>query len=237
VITLPLILFLFAADGGAPADPKKDDGDKRAASAVNVAVKDILGRVQKFYDGITDLKATFKQDLTDVRYNRRQTFYGYVRLKKPGKMRWDFQSPEKKLFVSDGKLLWVYEPEDEQVFKQTLTESTLPSTVTFLFGKGRFDKEFDASAPEDGGGVQTTAPGQIVLKLVPRAPNPQYKHLLFVVDMMSGQVARTVVFDHDGKINSIAFTSVETNSKQPDSHFQFTPPKGVKVLDPNKMKK
>jgi len=236
VSTLALILLLFAADGGV-TEPKKDDGDKRAAAAVNVAVKEVLSRMQKFYDGITDLKANFKQDLTDVRYNRRQTFYGYVRLKKPGKMRWDFQSPEKKLFISDGKLLWVYEPEDEQVFKQTLSESTLPSTVTFLFGKGRFDKEFDASAPEDGGGIQPSAPGQMVLKLVPRAANPQYKHLLFVVDMMSGQVVRTVVFDHDGKINSIAFTGAETNTKQPDTHFQFTPPKGVKVLDPNKMKK
>ena len=39
-------------------------------------------------------------------------------LKKPGRMRWDYEKPEKKLMVSDGSTLWVYEPEDEQAATQ-----------------------------------------------------------------------------------------------------------------------
>jgi outer membrane lipoprotein carrier protein len=236
---LALLLLLFAADGGAAAPPKTEPGkkeDKAVKAAVSAAVKTVLDRVQKFYEEIEDLKASFKQDVADPRYGRKQVLYGYVRLKKPGKMRWDFSNPEKKSFISDGKLLWVYEPEDEQVFKQTLGDSALPSTVAFLFGKGRLDKEFDVTSPEDGGGIMSPPAGEMVLRLTPKTPNSQYKHILFVVKMESGQVSRTVVFDHDGKVNSMTFTSVELNAKQPDAHFKFTPPKGVKVLDPSKMK-
>lgn len=234
---LPLILLLAAGADGGVKTAKSDKGSEPAVeAAVDKATKGILDKVQKFYDSVKDLKGSFKQDIKDARYGRQTIGYGYVRLKKPGKMRWEFVQPEKKLFVSDGSVLWVHEPEDEQVYKQSLAESALPSTVSFLFGKGRLDKEFTVTAPEDGGGILNPPPGEIVLKLVPRQPNTQYKHILFVVQMESGMVSRTVVFDHEARINSMTFTGFEINTGQPDSHFAFTPPKGVKVVDPSKLK-
>jgi outer membrane lipoprotein carrier protein len=222
-----LTLLLFFQAGGTPKDPKVD-------TAVKVASEILLKKLQGFYDGMKDYKASFKQDLADPRFGRQQTFYGYVRIKKPGRMRWDFSSPEKKSFIADGKVLWIYEPEDEQVFKRPLGESTLPSTVSFLFGKGSLAKEFEVTAPEDNGGAAGLLPGEIVLRLVPRQANSQYQHLLFVVWPESGEVRRTIVFGRDGKVNSMTFTGAVTNSNQPDTHFKFTPPKGVKVIDAQK---
>jgi len=96
--------------------------------------------MQRFYDRTQEFKADFRQTLTNPVYGRKQVFDGIVRFKKPGKMRWDYQTPEKKLFVSDGKVLWVYEPEDAQAYKQSLTDSALPTAVAFLFGQGKLTR-------------------------------------------------------------------------------------------------
>ena len=63
--------------------------------------------------------------------------------KKPGRMRWDYDKPEKTTYVTDGAVLWLYEPEDQQAFKQELKASQLPAALAFLTGKGKLADEFD----------------------------------------------------------------------------------------------
>ena len=62
-------------------------------------------------------------------------------LKKPGRMRWEYVKPQKKLMVADGKTLWIYEPDDEQAYRHDLKGSSLPSSVSFLLGEGRLTDE------------------------------------------------------------------------------------------------
>ena len=64
-------------------------------------------------------------------------------LRKPGKMRWDYSQPAGKLFVSDGKFLWLYTPAENRVEKMKLKESEdMRAPLAFLLGKLDFDKEF-----------------------------------------------------------------------------------------------
>src|SRR5262249_43161783 len=112
------------------------------------APAEIVDKMQKFYERTQDFKADFRQVQTDKVFGRKRVFDGTVKFKKPGKMRWDYKTPEKKLFVSDGKTLWLYEPEDNQAFKQSLTDSALPTAVTFLSGQGKLEKEFDVTMAE-----------------------------------------------------------------------------------------
>src|SRR4051794_35442159 len=83
----------------------------------------LLAKVQKFYDATRDLHAHFEQTLTSAIGSPKKAS-GEVWLKKPGRMRWDYSKPEKKLMVADGQILWVYEPEDAQAFKQDLRSSS-----------------------------------------------------------------------------------------------------------------
>ena len=152
---------------------------------------------------------------------------GEVWLKKPGKMRWDYAKPERKLMLSDGQTLWVYEPEDEQAFKQDLRSSTLPLSVTFLLGQGRLSEEFAISLVHPEGIGQ---PDDAVLKLVPKTPTSAYRYLLFVVDPSSGLVRATVIYNQDGGTNHLTFTGVETNRGVEDAKFKFSPPQGTHIL-------
>ncbi|MSP62430.1 MAG: outer membrane lipoprotein chaperone LolA [Myxococcales bacterium] len=196
----------------APADPAKE----------------LVGRIQKFYENTTDLHAKFEQALASGIGGRKKAS-GELWLKKPGRMRWEYAKPEKKLMIADGQTLWVYEPEDEQAFRQDMKSSSLPSSVTFLWGAGKLGDEFAVTVEKiDGLG----APGDVVLKLVPQKATAQYRYLVFVVDGKSAMVKETVVYDQQGGTNHMTFRDTETNKGVTDAKFAFTPPTGTKVIRP-----
>lgn len=207
-----------------------------AAEAARPAPREIIEKMQNVYERTQDFRAEFRQTLTYRVYGRKQTFDGIVQLKKPGKMRWDYTRPDKKLFVSDGKVLWVYEPEDNQAFRQTLGDSALPTAVTFLLGQGKLDKEFDVSRVTEGAAEYGDA-ADYVLKLVPKLPNAQYKHLILDVDPKTFQVKQTFIFDTQGNVNQVSFFKPELNTRVKDALFQFTPPAGTKVVTPGQLRR
>ena len=79
--------------------------------------------MQKNYDGPQTYKAKFEQSQLNATFGRTTKSTGDGRFKKPGCMRWDYAVPEKKLFVSSGDVLWLFEPEDKQAFRQNLKQS------------------------------------------------------------------------------------------------------------------
>src|SRR3954469_21288147 len=176
----------------------------------------VVARVQKYYDATKDLRASFEVQI-DSASRAPSKASGEVLLKKPGKMRWDYAKPEKKLMVSDGATLWVYEPDDEQAYKQDLRGNALPAQVSFLLGEGKLDKEFDASLTKvDGLGAD-----ELALKLVPKLGTTAYRYLVFVVDDKSGQVKQTVIYGQDGSTNRLTFVDVQQNKGVDDGKFKF----------------
>jgi outer membrane lipoprotein carrier protein len=205
-----------------------------AAPDSSAAAREIAEKVQKFYDRTQDFKADFRQTQINPTFGRKVVFDGLVRFKKPGRMRWDYKTPEKKLFVSDGKVLWVWEPEDNQAFKQNLADSKLPTAVTFLVGQGRLDKEFDITlAPAGGDAIEA---GDHALKLTPKAPTAQYKYIVLDVDPKDFHVKQSFVHDTQGNINQVAFRNVALNTKIPDGVFVWAPPPGTKIVNPDKLR-
>jgi len=204
-----------------------------AAPPVRLDVPAVVERVQKKYDGAADFRASFNQTLTNATFKRRSASTGEVLLKKPGRMRWNYKTPETKTYVSDGDVLWLYEPEDKQAFKQELKGSQLPAALAFLTGKGKLSEEFDISLAKDPP-VGTSR--DYVLALSPRQPQAQVKSLLFVVDPDTFFVRETYIVDAQGNTNDILFTDVKINVRLPEATFHFTPPAGVRVVDTNKMR-
>src|SRR5215471_9881004 len=194
------------------------------------APAEIVDKMQKFYERTQDFKAEFRQIQFEKVFGRKRVYDGSVKFKKPGKMRWDYKTPEKKLFVSDGKTLWLYEPEDNQAFKQSLTESALPTAVTFLSGQGKLDKEFDVTMAE-AGDAEVEA-GDYAIKLTPKQPTAQYKYIVLVVDPKDFHVKQSVIHDTQNNTNQVSFNKVELNTKIPDGQFNWSPPAGVKVVKP-----
>jgi outer membrane lipoprotein carrier protein len=190
--------------------------------------------VQKRYDGAADFRARFTQTLTSAALGRKTNSAGEVMFKKPGRMRWDYEKPEKSSYVTDGGVLWLYEPDDRQAFKQKLESSQLPAALSFLTGKGKLATEFDISF---AGKTAYGGPGDHVLSLSPKTPQAQVKAILFVVDPRTFDVRESVITDAQGNVNDLVFADIRVNTKVPDALFHFTPPAGTRVIDTAKLGK
>ena len=136
--------------------------------------------VQQHYDAVHDFSAEFTHAYEGGALRRKTTERGTVLVKKPGKMRWGYKSPEEKLFVSDGRKIYFYVPADKQVTVSTMPAEDKASTpILFLVGKGNLSADFAVSYADDTPGLPADT---LALKLVPKAKTPDYDSLILVVD-------------------------------------------------------
>ena len=142
MITLSLIPLL-AAGYVAPASAASQ------AQPARLELPAVVARVQSRYDQAKDFQAHFTQTYSRSVVGRVSVSAGQVHFKKPGRMRWDYDKPEARMFLSNGQFLWLYEPEEKQAFKQDLKTSQLPGALAFLMGRGRIADEFEVTWSND----------------------------------------------------------------------------------------
>ncbi len=209
--SLPILLALLLTPALASADE----------------FQDVVAKVNAFYKGKSDFSARFEQKVARAHLpNRPIKKKGKVYFKKPGKMRWDYTSPDKVYYVSDGELLWNYVPDSRIVYKMRVKDSDLFFALRFLYGEGDLAKDFDLA----DGGLQA---GKRVLILKPRAGQQNFKELKLVVDSADGQIAETILTDPAGNVSQIIFLKVSFK-ELPKDGFTFTPPADVQVEDLSK---
>ena len=173
-------------------------------------------RVQGYYEKTKDLEASFVQTYTYSAAGRSQTSRGTLRVKKPGKLRWDYVDPAKKTIVVNGSRLVQYEPEENQAYvDEHFDASAMSAAVTFLLGKGKLEREFDLSAE---------AGGRLVL--TPRKADARVERVVLTVSE-TGEVTATRVVDGSGNVNEIAFQNLRRNVGMKDDLFVLDLPKDV----------
>lgn len=189
----------------------------------------MVDKVQKFYEKTDDLSADFIQIYTRSALSKTYESRGTVKLKKPGMMRWDYRLPAKKHFIADGKKLFIYEPEEEQVIiDKNFQASQLSSSVSFLWGQGEMAKSFVAKLGSDK--VPAASPGRTVLELTPRS-DATYRLLVLIVDTATGRVEESVLYETSGNTNHFKFRSIKSNTGVSAKVFTFTPPPDVDIIE------
>ncbi|MCP4678017.1 MAG: outer membrane lipoprotein chaperone LolA [Deltaproteobacteria bacterium] len=187
----------------------------------------IVGKLKEYYASINDYEATFTQTTAHKMFaGRLQRAYGTVKFKKGGLMRWEYTRPERKLFIYDGKKLWVYEPEVPQVFSGAADAERLRKALAFITGEGNLIDEYNAkllSAKKHG------FPEGIVVGLWPKDVKSPFKRVEMYLDSKTFRVKRSVVVDHEGNRNRFDFGTPKINTGLSEAIFAFTPPPGVQV--------
>ncbi len=192
------------------------------------APTELAQALQKKYAAIRDFSADFSHTYRGGVLKKSITEKGRLLIKKPGKMRWDYNSPEVKQFVSDGVKLYSYIPADKQVIVGTVPQNDSASTpALFLTGKGDLTRDFTASAGDAPSG---SAPGTRALKLVPRTPQPDYDWLVLLVDPGSLVLRGMVTADAQGGTSEFSFSNLKENVGLADKEFTFRMPRGVDVI-------
>ena len=227
-LSLAGILTLIVANSAATPESQSKAQPVQSARAQPPAA-DIASALQRRYDTIKDFSADFTQIYQGGALRRKTTESGTVAIKKPGKMRWDYTTPEKKLFISDGQTIFMHFPADKQVMRNPVPEQDeATSAVLFLMGKGDIVRDFNIRYGE-GGGEST-----YVLRLDPRKRQAEYDWLQVTVDRETLQIRELAWGDDQGGRNSIAFSNFKENPGLADKLFQFTIPRGTEVISSGK---
>jgi outer membrane lipoprotein carrier protein len=183
--------------------------------------------VQAHYQQVRDFTADFEQAYVGGALKRRTVEKGTVAIRKPGRMRWDYESPEKKLFISDGTRMYFYVPSDKQVRVSAVPEAgRVPTPILFLAGRGDLLRDFtveEVPAP-------AAAAGARALRMRPVRREQEYETLTLVVDAASLAWRQLIVVDAQGGTSTFSFTNLRENVGVADSRFVFSMPKGVDVV-------
>ena len=180
--------------------------------------------LQARYQGVQDFSADFVQSYRGGVLKTPSNSKGTVAVKKPGKMRWIYTSPERQEIVSDGRQTYWYVPEDKQVTVSDAGAADQGLPALFLSGKGDISRDFTPSF------VKAPAADMLALKLVPRRPQPEYEYLVVALDPASLQLRMLTTRDRQGGESTLTLTNMKENRRLSDKDFVFTPPRGVKVI-------
>jgi outer membrane lipoprotein carrier protein len=214
-------LWLLAVTAGAETPAAK-------APAAPACADEVAAKVQQRYDGVSALRARFEQMSRNVALGgaggpEAVPARGRVEFAKPGRMRWEYESPTPSLVVSDGKKLWIYDPAAKEVQVLDVEQGFLSAAaIQFLLGSGRLRDSFDVEARRCEG-------ERAELELRPRA-EASYERIDLVVDRASGWIRETTVVDLLGNETRVRFEDIETGAPPDDARFRFEPGPGDRVL-------
>jgi outer membrane lipoprotein carrier protein len=198
-------------------------------ATVEVDVNRIIDGLQVRYGKMKGLAADFTQLYHD-QAGRRLREQGTLLLKRPGKMRWEYHQPEQKIFLTDGKKVYFYVPSERQVIVTTIKEADDPRIpFLFLLGHGNLRKDF--SKIEVSQIESPATAGNVVLELVPKRANNNYKRIFTEVNPTNMQLYRLVFIDATGARSDFLLSNFRENYIAGDDQFTFEPPSGVRVLN------
>jgi outer membrane lipoprotein carrier protein len=193
--------------------------------------EEVAAALQRKYDTIRDFTADFTQVYVGGVLRRRATESGTVAIKKPGKMRWDYQRPEKKVFISDGERMYLYVPADKQVtISPVPDEDRATSAVLFLMGKGNLTRDFNVSYAAGSPAAPDGPPDTYTLRLDPRIRQAEYDWLEIAVDRETLQIKELTAGDAQGGRSTFRFSNFKENARLADKMFVFTVPRGTDVI-------
>lgn len=185
--------------------------------------EDVLDKVRKRYEAVTDAELRFSQKVHFPMTNVEQQTSGTLYVKKKNRYRVETDG---QVIVTDGQTIWSSSAATNQVvidrFKQD-EQSLSPEKI--LVGT---PDNFTATVvgEEKVGEYETT-----VLKLVPREEQSFIHSLRLWVDEKEWMIRQVEVVDLSEKVTTYSVLQVRTNTGLPDSRFVYTIPKGADVVD------
>ena len=186
----------------------------------------IAEKVDQHYNHMQTLEAQFSETYSGAGMTRTES--GTLTLKKPGRMRWDYEQPRPKMFLTDGTTAWFYVPGERQVRRAPVKQlDDLRSPLRYLLGKTKLEKEFVSLSIASNHKPENE--GDIVLQGIPKSMADRVANTLLEVSP-DGLIRRIVVEEMDGSVTEFRFLQQRENVQVPDQRFRFTPPAGVEVV-------
>lgn len=193
----------------------------------SLSLDQVVDRFEEHYSGVRTLRADFTQ--TSYAWGRTREESGTVTMARGGRMRWVYEKPEKKIFITNGKQIFFYVPAEKQLtISSTHGAEDVQVPLSILLQHVRLNKVF--SRVEFASQALNTPRGDYVIRGYPRfLYKKEYRSIL--IDLTpTFDIRRLVVFYPDNSTMQFAFSHVERNQPVDDALFAFSPPPGTDVI-------
>jgi len=220
----------------------------RGQGAANLSATELAHRIEQHYQRVATLRAAFLERYSESAHNARVES-GTVYFRRPGQMRWEYESPEQKLFIADGKTVWFYVPADHSVTRQPMNESSDWRTpLALLTGRAKLSRLCDRIDIVD---AKANAEGHVVVRCTPRGeqqmkyiqPNSpeagsaelpaagDFTDVLLEVSPESGELFDVRVRQPGGIELEYRFGDWQENLPLEENLFHFLAPPGVAIVN------
>jgi len=193
------------------------------ALGAGVDTTQLLKGVETRYNRARTVQVLIEQTYTvQGRPNRIES--GELSLRKPGRMRWQYDSPKGKLFLSDGKQVYLYTPASNRVEKMKVKESDdLRAPLGFLLGRIDFARDFQRYlSRQEGADVRITAE--------PKSDQAPYTQVEFLVTP-AYEIRFLRITGQDRSVMEFRFEKEKLNPPLAESLFRFVPPPSAEIVD------
>jgi len=182
----------------------------------------LIRKVDDHYNHLKSLRAHYTEHYAGMGMDRTES--GTLLLKKPGRMRWNYDKPVGKVFVLDGKYAWFYTPGDAQAQRIPAKQlDDLRSPLRFLLGHTQLKKELDhLTVSPEGAGFRISG--------VPKGMEPRVKLLTLGVTT-AGTIERMRLEEVSGAVTEFYFSGIEEDIPVKNEDFVFRAPAGVRVVN------
>lgn len=166
-------------------------------------------------------QANFVQATQSAQFGNQITS-GEMTLERPGKFRWQITKPDKQTLISDGKTLWVYDEDLQQVMIQPVGQRLDETPALLLAGKVESIQQFFTVTQ-----ITSKEPGQWY-ELKSRDQEGLVNKV--ILNFNNNTIQEMQIYDNLGQRTDIKFSDIKTNIRLPANYFSFTPPKGIEVI-------
>lgn len=178
-------------------------------------------RLTRMLEPLETYEARFEQLILDGSGERLQQANGSMWLSRPGKFRWEVDAPYRQEVVSDGREVYLYDPDLEQVTVQALDQRVTHTPALLLSGSAsELTESYEVSRQQQGGSE--------TFRLVPKSPDTLFEELQMTFN--DERLAALQMIDSTGQETVIEFSDIRTNRDIDDSRFAFQIPDGTDVI-------
>lgn len=196
---------------------------------------DAVDTLRGFVKDVQSGRANFTQVVTSPDGKKTRKSTGTLEFQRPNRFRFAYAGPTEQLIVGDGKQVWLYDTDLNQVTVRPMSQA-LGATPAALLSGGTLDKDFTlkaVTAMSSSAATATSTPSQATsvlewVEALPRHKDGQFQSVR--VGFKQGQLAVLEILDSFGQRSRLDFAQFESKAAIPAARFQFTPPAGADVL-------
>ncbi len=181
-----------------------------------------MDRLNHFFDGLAGLRANFEQTVIDASAFSLQESRGVLVMQRPDKFLWDYQQPYQQAIIADGKKIYIYDADLEQVTVKPMHKSMGDTPMLLLSSGGALDDSFVITESGKDSGLEW-------LTLKPKEEQTNFTMMRLAFDTKTLRVMELV--DSFDQTTRLMFSDMQRNPRIDSSLFKFVAPAGVDVIE------